>query len=80
MKAYQASYPIAMMCRLLDVSTSGYHAWRHQRPSRRAVDDAALTVRIAEIHKASDRTYGSPRTMPSSAMKVPVSAASGSPV
>ena len=61
MKAYQATYPIAMMCRLLEVSTSGYHAWRHQRPSRRDVDDAALTVRIAEIHKASDGTYGSPR-------------------
>ena len=60
-KAYQATYPSAMMCRLLDVSTSGYHAWRRHRPSRRAVDDAALTARIAEIHKASDGTYGSPR-------------------
>jgi putative transposase len=54
-------YPIATMCRLLDVSVSGYHAWLSRLPSRRAEDDAVLLERIREIHAASRGTYGSPR-------------------
>lgn len=54
-------YPIAMMCRLLGVSTSGYYAWRRRRPSRRELDDAALMHRIREVHAASYATYGAPR-------------------
>ncbi len=61
MKAYQAMYPIVMMCRLLGVSASGYYAWRRRGPSRREVSDAALEARIGEIHAASYGTYGAPR-------------------
>jgi putative transposase len=49
------------MCRVLDVSTSGYYAWRKRAPSRRARDDAALTEHIREIHQWSRGTYGVPR-------------------
>ncbi len=61
MKAHQAIYPIATMCRLLAVSASGYYAWRRRRPSRHEVDDAALAERIREIHGLSYGTYGAPR-------------------
>ena len=61
MKAHQALYPIATMCRLLGVSTSGYYAWRRRRLSRRAVDDTVLERRIREIHATSYATYGAPR-------------------
>jgi putative transposase len=54
-------YPIATMCRLLGVSTSGYYAWRRRCPSRREADDAALERQIREIHAASYATYGVPR-------------------
>ena len=54
-------YSIAMMCRLLEVSTSGYYAWRRRTTSQRARADAVLLVRIREIHAASLRTYGAPR-------------------
>ncbi len=54
-------YPITTMCRLLDVSPSGYYAWRRRQPSRRAASDAALGARIREIHAASYGTYGVPR-------------------
>ena len=54
-------YPIATMCRLLGVSTSGYYAWRRRGPSRREASDAALLQRIREIHVASYGTYGAPR-------------------
>ena len=46
---------------MLEVSRSGFHAWAAREPSARAVADAALTGRIAEIHEGSLKTYGSPR-------------------
>ena len=61
MSAHQALYPIATMCRVLEVSTSGYYAWRHRKPSARSKSDAALTVLIREIHEWSRGTYGVPR-------------------
>jgi len=60
-KAHQASYPIAMMCRVLDVSTSGYYAWLKRPPSSRSQADTALLQRIREIHTRSKGTYGTPR-------------------
>ena len=57
----QAAYPIATMCRLLEVSTSGYYAWRGRAPSSRAHTDAALLERISAIHARSRGTYGAPR-------------------
>ncbi len=61
MRANRASYLIATMCRLLGVSTSGYHAWLRRPPSARAATDASLLERIREIHATSRGTYGAPR-------------------
>ncbi len=61
MRACQAVHAAALVCRVLGVSVSGYHAWRKRPPSRRALDDAELTARIKEIHAMSDGTYGAPR-------------------
>jgi len=49
------------MCRVLGVSRSGYYDWRKRVPSKRSVENAALTERIGEIHEASHQVYGSPR-------------------
>jgi putative transposase len=54
-------YPVATMCRLLGVSTSGYYAWHGRAPSAHAASDAALLERIREIHRTSRETYGAPR-------------------
>ena len=54
-------YPVATMCRLLGVSTSGYYAWQGRAPSTRAESDEALLDRIREIHRISQGTYGAPR-------------------
>jgi putative transposase len=50
-----------MMCRCLEVSESGYHAWCRRPPSRRATSDVALLARIKEIHQMSDGSYGAPK-------------------
>ena len=59
--AHQARFPVTIMCQLLEVSTSGFYAWRRRQPSPRAHADAALTRRIRQIHKESRGTYGAPR-------------------
>lgn len=59
--AKKAEHSIQIMCRVLEVSRSGFHAWARREPSARALADAALSERIAEIHTDSLKTYGSPR-------------------
>ena len=54
-------YPIHQMCRLLQVSRSGYYAWRTRPESRRTGYDRELTRSIRLLHGKSDGTYGSPR-------------------
>lgn len=50
-----------MMCELLEVSRSGYHAWRGRGPSPRERESVRLETHIRAIHAASDGNYGSPR-------------------
>lgn len=57
----QADYQIAMMCRVLDVSRSGYYARLTRGPSARAQANAVLLEKIEEAHKESYGTYGAPR-------------------
>ena len=61
MRANRAMYPVATMCRLLGVSTSGCYAWQGRAPSARTESDEALLDRIREIHRLSRGTYGAPR-------------------
>lgn len=59
--ANQADFPVRTLCRVLDVSASGFYAWCARKPSTRAIHNAALTERIRAIHAASDGTYGRAR-------------------
>jgi putative transposase len=59
--AERASYPVAVLCRMLGVSKSGYYAWRGRPPSERSRQDALLIEKIREIHSRSRETYGYPR-------------------
>ena len=59
--ARKAEHSIKLMCRVLEVSRSGYHAWAARSPSPRAVEDARLTARIRELHVKRRKVYGSPR-------------------
>lgn len=58
----KANYPIAMMCRILEVSRSGFYASRsRQRPTARESADADLADHIARISAESRGIYGRPR-------------------
>ena len=46
---------------MLDVSKSGYYAWRGRPPSARAQADTVLRAQIQRLHEASRGTYGRPR-------------------
>ena len=61
--AEKADCPVSLSCRVLKVSRSGYYAWRERPPSKRSVEDSALTARIREVHECSGRTYGYPRVL-----------------
>jgi transposase InsO family protein len=60
-RAEKAGSPITLLCRVLQVTRSGYYAWARRGVSARAQANEELTVRIAQIHEESRRTYGAPR-------------------
>jgi len=51
-------FPLAMLCRVLQVSTSGYYAWRNRPESPRTQQNRALRRHIEAVHARSRRTYG----------------------
>ncbi len=59
--AEKACFPVVFMCRELEVSRSGYYAWRERPPSARERGDAELGAAVLDIHLESERRYGSPR-------------------
>jgi transposase InsO family protein len=61
-QAHARIFHIATMCRVLEVSKAGYHAWRARPLRDRVKDDIVLTARIREIQKEVRGRYGSPRT------------------
>lgn len=59
----KAHYPVTVLCRVLQVSTSGFYAWSKRAPSPRKQADEILKPKILEAFEASRRTYGSPRIL-----------------
>ena len=54
-------YPVRVMCEVLEVSPSGYYAWRSREPSARSVANGELVAAIRQVHHESGGRYGSPR-------------------
>lgn len=61
MREQQQEYPVKTMCRVLDVSESGYYAWCKRVPSRRQRANEQLIEHIHEAYEQGRRVYGSPR-------------------
>lgn len=58
--ANQATLPVRVMCRLLDISPSGFYAWKDRPLSLRAREDIAITAKMHAIHRRSNGAYGAP--------------------
>jgi len=58
---HRHAFGVKRLCRVLEVSRSGFYAWQGRPPSARAIRDAELGGLIVEVHQRSRRTYGAPR-------------------
>lgn len=59
--AQRTFYPIVMLCRVLDVSVSGFYTFASRIEQPKVDADAALRGDLITIHQGSRRTYGRPR-------------------
>jgi putative transposase len=57
----KAERPVALLCRVLGVSRSGFYAWRTRPPSAAEHRRGELTEQVQQIHHAVKGRYGSPR-------------------
>jgi putative transposase len=64
MKTLRLEYPVTVLCRVFDVSRSGFYAWANAKPSKRTQEDARLKVAIEAVHAQSRQTYGPLRMQP----------------
>jgi putative transposase len=56
--AEKAEYPVHVLCRVLQVTRSGFYAWRRRPPSAHARADAQLALQVRAVHAESRATYG----------------------
>jgi transposase InsO family protein len=54
-------HAVGDLCQLLEVTRSGYYAWRSGRESAREIENRKLTGQITEVFEAKRQRYGSPR-------------------
>jgi len=57
-------YPLTLLCRVFEVSRSGYHRWCTRKPSERQQANDRLLAAIRQLHQGPERCYGSPRLTP----------------
>ena len=54
-------FPLEKMCRALEVSRSGYYAFRKRPKSRRRLENEKLLIEIRRVFVENQSLYGSPR-------------------
>jgi transposase InsO family protein len=57
-----ARFKLAAMCRVLNVSRSGYYAARKREPGRRSTEDLALREKIVSLHNGQRKIPGAVKT------------------
>ena len=70
---HQDEFPVSRMCKVLDVSRSGYYAWRGRPPSEREMANQELYKKVKAVYDENHGTYGSPRIYYALKDKVPCS-------
>jgi len=61
MAEYIGCFPIALMCRVLAVSRSGYYSWINGVASKREQRRADMEVLVRDTYEAFEAAYGAPR-------------------
>ena len=59
--AAKKDFPVARLCKVLNVSPSGYFAWKNRQASTRQREDLVLLAHVRSAFTLSHETYGSPR-------------------
>ena len=59
--AEKQTYPVAVLCRTMQVSRGGFYRWQKLAPCDRQVADEVMLAKIRRFHEASHGRYGSPR-------------------
>ena len=60
-REHRKAYSLARLCRMLDVSSSGYYDWIDRPESLRSVEHRRLTNKIQHAHLQTHSIYGSPK-------------------
>lgn len=58
-QAHRDSFPVQAMCRVLQVSTSGYYGWLKRKPGPRAERTVAIRADVRKVYEDSNGIYGS---------------------
>lgn len=58
MHAEKASFPLVMMCRLLDLPRSTYYAWTHRAETPTGARHRELTAEVRRVHAKHKQRYG----------------------
>ncbi|OPY66952.1 MAG: Integrase core domain protein [Syntrophorhabdus sp. PtaU1.Bin050] len=61
MKSLRLTFPLPLLCRVLEVSRSGYYAWLIRPASKRRQDEGRLEIEIMAAHKRTRETCGPER-------------------
>ena len=58
---HRDTWPVRVLCDALEVSASGYYAWRGRPETARAATNRALLADIRRVHEQHRGRYGAPR-------------------
>ena len=54
-------FPLEKMCRALEVSRSGYYAFKNRSKSQQRIENEKLLIEIRRVFLENNSNYGSPR-------------------
>ena len=60
-RTHRGAFPVDLLCRTLEVSSSGFYGWLKRPESPRRQENRRLLMAIKVVHEKSRKTYGSPR-------------------
>jgi putative transposase len=58
---HRSIWPVIWLCKALDVSRSGFHAWLNRTPAKRTLENEIIARVVRQSFIASNRTYGARR-------------------